>query len=144
MNNNRFENGLRWSDYRHMAPVHREQYTIKREILSVEIGLIGREKRSFPLYLVESLQEHRSLLQRMMNLTTIRFTMRDSSRTTIELINVYSDGGNTYERLMDEVAAAQRRLMMRMPLGSQQSFSYLHNRIPLHGVQQEDEPLCTE
>lgn len=140
MKENRFESGFTWSDYRHMAPVHRQQYTIKREILSVEVGLIGREKRSYPLYLVESMQENRSLLQRMMNLTTIRFTLRDSSRSTVELINVFSDDGCTYERLMDEVAAVQRRLMMRMPFGSRQTLACLPER-GWYSSGQEDEDL---
>lgn len=144
MKENRFEAGFNWSDYRHMAPVHRQQYTIKREILSVEVGLIGRETRSFPLYLVESVQENRSLLQRMMNLTTIRFTMRDSNRSTVELINVFSDDGCTYERLVDEVTASQRRLMMRMPFGSRQTFACLPDRSPWHGAGPEDEDFFSD
>lgn len=129
----RKENGLSWTDYRHLAPIHRQQYTIKREILSVETGLIGRTRRSFPLYMVESMQEHRNLLQRIINLTTIRFIMRDSNRTTIELINIFSDNGGTYERLMDEVSAAQRRLFMRMSVNPQPSSPYVQGQIPWSG-----------
>ena len=134
----RKENGLSWTDYRHLAPIHRQQYTIKREILSVETGLIGRTRRSFPLYMVESMQEHRNLLQRIINLTTIRFIMRGSSRTTIELINIFSDNGNTYERIMDEVAAAQRRLFMRMSVTPQPSSPYVLGQIPWSGEPHSD------
>lgn len=100
-----------WNDYKHLTFFDRQRYSIQSGLLSIEVGMLSRKRSTVPLYMIEKIQEQRSLLQLLFNLSTFIIWVHDADNTVIRLENVNYDNGSIYEDISYHIHMARQKML---------------------------------
>jgi len=100
---------MSWEDYKHLSLLDVQNYYISNGYVIVERGLVSKEVHSLPIYMIISVELHRSMIQRIFGLCTIVLHIRDECEDSILLENICYDGKELYLDMLHAINKSYRR-----------------------------------
>ena len=71
---------MSWEDYKHLSLLDVQNYYISNGYVIVERGLVSKEVHSLPIYMIISVELHRSMIQRISGFVRLFFTSGMSAK----------------------------------------------------------------